>query len=164
MPYRIDRNFTDSRHEDLITRVIYPELGWTEVEGLSDELRELRDCTESIDYEIIDGDSVHIMTQERIRRSNYNNFVDFTIRFERPQNENEIERLSEYYKMKAYCNRHRNVPFYFLYAITADNETYSKYVLVNLQALFAHIRNDEIQIDRSNKSSYIRGWSIVRRR
>lgn len=122
---------------------------------VSEELQALRDCTEAIDYEIKDANNVHIMTQERVRRSQYKSCVDFTIRFERPENENETERLSEFYKMKTYCNRNRNIPFYFLYAITQDDVNYEKYVLVDLQALYAHVRNNEIQIDRNSTLSYV---------
>lgn len=85
MYYKDDRNFTDKMHKKYAIPFIYNKLKWKE-QNIEDKLNEYQDIFSAIDYEFLDEKDCKILVQERFRKSNYSEFNDFTIRYERPEN------------------------------------------------------------------------------
>lgn len=151
MYYRDDREFTDEQHKTNATPYIYDKLGWKE-KNIEEELNGLRDTFSAIDYEFVDKRGNKIFVQERFRKNRYSKNNDFTIRYERPENDDVLEQKSEFYKIRRHLNRHSE-PFYLVYAFEpSKGEPLKKYVIVNLRALFKHIENEEICIIDGNEN------------
>ena len=87
--YADDRSYTDTIHDSIIVPKIYPQLGWTPY-ALEKELAQLQDSDYAIDYHATNKNGELIAIQERFRRGRaakmYN---DFTLRYERENNEEE---------------------------------------------------------------------------
>ncbi|MDD6666342.1 MAG: hypothetical protein PUE48_08420 [Eubacterium coprostanoligenes] len=145
MYYRDDREFTDEQHKRNAIPYIYDKLGWTEI-SVGEELNKYRDTCSAIDYEFTDQKGKKIFVQERFRKSNYSNYNDFTLRYERPNNEDETEQKSEFYKIKSFLHRN-NDSFIFVYGFEPPkNRPIQKFAVIDLRALFKHIADKEICI------------------
>lgn len=151
MYYKDDRKFTDTQHKINAVPYIYDKLGWKE-KVIDNELNELRDSFSAIDYEFTDSQGKKIFVQERFRKNKYSNYNDFTLRYERPENEDVMEQKSEFYKIITHLKR-RNEPFYLVYAFEPPKgEALKKFAVVDLRTLFAHINSKEICIADSDEN------------
>lgn len=152
--YRNDRSYTDSVHDNLAIKIIYPQMGWTP-KKIDNELAAMKDSEYSIDYHAVNAEGVDIVIQERFRRPNKAGFDDFTLRYEREENSEEIEQKSEFFKMKGKLRRFKE-PFYMVYGILNINmDGFSKYVILDLRAFFEHFNNKEIIVDPQIRFSRI---------
>lgn len=142
-----DRKFTDNAHASISEKYIYPLVGWSVRVREDSEVAQILDTELSIDYEVIDRSQHEIRLQERFRRYYEKSAkwaTDFTLRYEREENEEETERKSEFFKMKAKMKRFSQ-PFYFVYGFcTPDTYEWKKYVIVDLRALFKRYADGEI--------------------
>ena len=144
--YKEDRDFTDFIHKKLAISKIYDVLGWSEYDvGEVEAVR--ADMFEGIDYHFRDEEGNIITTQERFRDSYYQQYNDFTIRFEREYNPHEERRQSEFYKLNA---------DYFVYGITNGSKfrkneitDYIKFAVVDLHVIKHLTDEGKIVIDRS---------------
>lgn len=152
MYYKEDRIFTDKMHKKYAIPFIYNKLKWKE-QNIDDKLNEYQDIFSAIDYEFLDEKDCKILVQERFRKSKYSEFNDFTIRYERPENEEVLEQKSEFYKMKRYLRTCKS-EFYLVYAFEPPyfNDTLKKFVIVDLKKLFKHIDDKEICILDGNEN------------
>ena len=88
--YADDRSYTDTIHDNIIIAKIYPELKWTPKE-LDKELAQLKDSDYAIDYHVTNKNGELLAIQERFRRGKFARlYNDFTLRYERENNEEEI--------------------------------------------------------------------------
>ena len=132
---------------------------WKPVDCINEKLRDLQDSEYSIDYHATNKDNNEIVIQERFRRHSQNSYTDFTLRYERPENEEEIEQKSEFFKMKGKMKRFSE-PFYMVYGIVNQETTdFLKFAVIDLRAFFKHYKKSEIVIDinLNNKKSVIKG-------
>ena len=145
--YADDRSYTDTIHDSIIVPKIYPQLGWTPY-ALDKELAQLQDSDYAIDYHATNTNGELIAIQERFRRGRaakmYN---DFTLRYERENNEEEIEQKSEWFKMKGKIKRFKK-PYYMLYGVVNDTfDDLYKYAVIDLRVFFDAFRQGKICID-----------------
>lgn len=146
--YKKDRGFTDSYHKTVAVKEIYRWFKWQQL-TVSSEIAALKDSEFSIDYEVEDYFGIHIMIQERFRRFKQRKYQDFTLRYERPENEEEVEQKSEFFKMKGKMKRFDN-PFYMLYGFESKTDDFcDKFVIIDLRSLFEHYRRGDIIPDSS---------------
>ncbi len=144
--YKEDRGFTDFIHKKIAISKIYDVLGWSEYDvGEVESVR--ADLFEGIDYHFQDEEGNIITTQERFRDSYYQQYNDFTIRFEREYNPHEERRQSEFYKINA---------DYFVYGITNGSKfrkneitDYIKFAVVDLHVVRQLIEDGRIYINRA---------------
>ena len=97
--YKDDKKFTDYVHKTIIVPNIYTSFGWKELPKQPD-LSEIKDSLFAIDYEVKNRNNEKLLLQERFRRSKYHQYNDFTLRYERNENQDETEQKSEFYKNK----------------------------------------------------------------
>lgn len=150
MGYKSDRYFTDYIHNNLAVKKIYSLLNWVP-QQLNQKVTNNVDLTNAVDYFLIDKVNNKIVTvQERFRESQYQNYNDFTIRFEREYNPNESRRLSEYYKLSA---------DYFVYGIinnskfNVDKATdFIKFAVIDIAVLKRLMEEEKIIINRNLRS------------
>lgn len=148
--YSTDRNFTDTIHNKLAVPIIYAPLGWIP-QKMNPSLSRDADISNGIDYFFIDTINNRIVTtQERFRSREYQQYSDFTIRFEREYSKYEDRKLSEYYKLNA---------DYFVYGtidveknMMSEATSFIKYAVVNLEIVKKLIDEGRIVIDRELKS------------
>ena len=160
MGYKNDRTYTNAIHDNIAVNTIYPAMQW-QLTSVNHELSEMQDSEYAIDYHAIDINNVHIVIQERFRRQSNANFNDFTIRYERPNNEEEVEQKSEFFKMKAKIKRFSE-PFYMIYGIlNASLDGFDKWVVIYLRAFFRHYANKKIKIDFTKKFSQIQDNTLI---
>ncbi|WP_400201780.1 hypothetical protein [Candidatus Methanarcanum hacksteinii] len=145
--YSDDRKFTDTIHNNLAIPVIYAPLGWEQKE-MDPDFSEKADIFDGIDYFFVDKKNNRIVTtQERFRSKEYQEYSDFTIRFEREYNPHKERKLSEYYKLKA---------DYFVYGtidveknMMSEASSFLKYAVVDLDKIKILIDEGKIVIDRN---------------
>lgn len=145
--YKKNRSFTDKIHSKLALRDIYSKLGWQVLEPENEELAFMRDCHRAIDYVAkgINGKTIHI--QERFRKYDSKNQDCITLRYMWDGKE-DIERYSEFFKMKAEISRHKDIPFYLVYGVVNEDETaFIKYVVINMKDFFDFYKGGCIAID-----------------
>lgn len=141
--YKDDKKFTDYVHKTIIVPNIYTSFGWKELPKQPD-LSEIKDSLFAIDYEVKNRNNEKLLLQERFRRSKYHQYNDFTLRYERNENQDETEQKSEFYKIKSKIKR-VNEPFYLLYGLLNNNDTIcDKYVVIDLRKLFQYIEQGRI--------------------
>ena len=144
--YLTDRAFTDYVHEHFAIPLIYNELGWIP-QSLGGKLAENADVLNGIDYFLVDKSTSKIVTvQERFREAKYQNYTDFTIRFEREFNKHEERKFSEYYKLEADFFVYGIIDRYKQYVELATG--FIKYAVVDLHAINELIESGQIVIDR----------------
>ena len=92
--YKQDRQFTDKMHTKALG-LVYPKMGYSITSANNNELKELKDKKEGIDYVATDINGNTIYIQERFRRYSENSF---TLRYKREYSQFEVElfRLSSY--------------------------------------------------------------------
>lgn len=152
--YKNDRSYTDSVHDNLAVKIIYPKMGWTP-KTVDDQLATMKDSEYSIDYHAVNSDGCDIVIQERFRRPDKARFDDFTLRYEREENPEEIEQKSEFFKMKGKLRRFGE-PFYMAYGtLNTTMDGFAKYAILDLRAFFDHYNKKEIIIDVDVKFSKI---------
>lgn len=152
MGYLSDREFSDFVHSSLAVPLIYERLNW-KPQNLNGVMAENVDINNAVDRFLVNLNNNTIVTvQERFRDSNYRNFNDFTIRFEREFNQHDDRKLSEFYKLQA---------DYFVYGIINHQKIrkeeatdFIKYAVIDLKVLRALFDSQRIIVDR-NLSSYL---------
>lgn len=153
--YSEDRIFTNKMHKLAIEK-IYTPLGLIEIKPTTEaekELANLKDCYQGIDYRFVktkNNETREFIFQERFRRNGGN---DFTLRYKREENEDETQYFSEFYKLKSAIKK-SNQNYFLLYGIINEEESdFVKYVIINLNKLYAAIDAGQIIID-DNLSGY----------
>ena len=154
--YKTDRAYTDSIHDRLAVKIVYPKMGWTP-KTIDKELASVKDSDYSIDYYATDKNDKDIVIQERFRRASKFGFNDLTLRYERENNPEEIEQKSEFFKMKGKIKRFPE-PFYMVYGIqNAEGTGFLQYAVIDLRAFFKHYADGTIKVNTSRKYSYYSG-------
>lgn len=150
--YADDRSYTDHIHDTIVIPKIYPLLGWQAV-SIDKELSELKDSDYAIDYHAVDSNGSNIVIQERFRRDEAaRRYNDFTLRYKRENNPEEIEQYSEFFKMKGKINRFSE-PYYMLYGVVnQDVSDLDKYVVIDLRRFFEYYNNGNIKIDENTNN------------
>lgn len=147
MGYGFDRAFTNKVHQNLAVPIIYNHMNWVVQDNMNSRLSKAIDMGNAVDYIAIDmnGAPKIVTIQERFREEKYENYSDFTVRYQRPENSHEDRRLSEYFKLDA---------DYFIYGIintsktNVDNATrFKKYAVLDLRILKEKIDDGAIIID-----------------
>lgn len=145
--YAADRKFTDTIHEEVALKEIYPQLGWTVFPMDPDELDKI-DMEKGIDYVMQDSAGNKINVQERFREYHYHFYKDATLRYRRDHSDDEDQIESEFYKIEA---------DYLVYGIIngskaqvrnkAKEFSFVKYVVIDLSVLFEQIEKKRIVLD-----------------
>ena len=157
--YNDDRSYTDNVHNNLAVKIIYEQMGWKPY-NVNNDLAVLQDSEYSIDYHAMDKLGNNILIQERFRRPGKTNFDDFTLRYEREDNPEEIEQKSEFFKMKGKLKRFSE-PFFMVYGIVNSSmDGFAKYAVLNLRAFFKHYNNKEIVIDPNSRKAFIENETL----
>jgi hypothetical protein len=140
--YLADRRFTDTVHRRIAIPKVYQPRGWVEVK-LDPTLQLQLDNQVGIDYVFASGTN-RFSVQERFRELKYQNYTDFTIRYQRPS-DGSVPRPSEFFKIQA---------DYFLYGITngtksnlKSNTDFIKVALVNFGAIRTLFDNGTVVVD-----------------
>lgn len=94
--FKDEKQFTDKMHEYAV-KCIYPELGYVINTSDTEELSELKDMKNGVDYIVNDSKGKTIYIQERFRRYSENSF---TLRYKRENSRDEVELFSEFFKIK----------------------------------------------------------------
>lgn len=145
--YSPDRKFTDTIHQEVALKEIYPKLGWTVYPMKADELNKL-DMDKAIDYVMIDKGGNRINVQERFREYHYHSYKDATLRYRRDYSDDEERVESEFYKIEA---------DYLVYGIIngskaqvrnkAKEFSFVKFVVIDLKVLLDEYKKGKIIID-----------------
>lgn len=145
--YNEDRFFTDKVHK-LAEEKIYPLLNINLTKTDNEELKEVNDNKRAIDYQgTIRGKTVKI--QERFRRYTNNSF---TLRYLREHSEFEVERFSEFFKLKQELNFHNDDLFYMVYGVPNYNFTdFICVAVIDLKAFYKRIKNKQVIVDMNQK-------------
>lgn len=139
--YDRDRSFTNEIHL-LAVEIFYPLMGYTLIENDNEELSELRDTKLAIDYQVLDNNGKTIKIQERFRRYTNNSF---TLRYTRNNSQYEVERYSEFYKLKQSINSRDNKEFIMIYGV--PNIDYSDFVciaVIDLKAFYNQVKKGRV--------------------
>lgn len=151
--YNDDRSYTDNIHNNLAVKIIYEKMGWKPY-SIDSNMASLQDSEYSIDYYATNKVGNDIVIQERFRRPGKTNFDDFTLRYEREDNPEEIEQKSEFFKMKGKMKRFKE-PFYMIYGIVNSSmDGFAKYAVLNLRAFFKRYNDKDIVIDPNSRKSF----------
>lgn len=147
--YASDRKFTDTIHQEVALKEIYPQLGWSVFPMDPDELDKI-DMEKGIDYVMQDKSGNKINVQERFREYHYHFYKDATLRYRRDHSDDEDQVESEFYKIEA---------DYLVYGIIngskaqvrnkAKEFSFVKYVVIDLKVLFEQIKKKKIVLDTS---------------
>lgn len=148
--YISDRAYTNHIHNNLAIQKIYDIIGWHKHNIDPEELENL-DINQGIDYIFKDNKGTLKTVQERFRKSKYQRYTDFTIRYRRDQNKHSSRIRSEYYKMNAK---------FFTYGITnclKSNDLnkctdFLKYAIVDLDKVYSKIDAGRIIIRDNNQN------------
>ena len=145
--YSADRKFTDTVHNEVALKEIYPQLGWKVFPMNPDELNRI-DLEQGIDYVMIDRQGKKHNVQERFREYHYHFYKDATLRYRRDHSDDADQIESEFYKIKA---------DYLVYGIIngskaqvrnrAKEFSFVKYAVIDLKVLFKQIGKRKIILD-----------------
>ncbi len=146
MGYSSDRIFTDYIHEKLAIPLIYDLLGW-KTQNVNSIMANNVDITNAVDAFLVDCKNNKIITaQERFREIKYQQYSDFTIRYEREFNPHEERKKSEFFKLDADV---------FVYGIINSSKDckelatkFVKYVVIDINVLKSLFDEELIIVDK----------------
>lgn len=146
--FKDEKQFTDKMHEYAV-KCIYPELGYVINTSDTEELSELKDMKNGVDYIVNDSKGKTIYIQERFRRYSENSF---TLRYKRENSRDEVELFSEFFKIKQATRKMKCDKFILLYGVSNLDETgISCIISIDLQLFFNKVREGVIVVDENLK-------------
>lgn len=142
MYYKDDRYFTDQVHDIIAVPIIYSALGWHDIKNATKK----EDMNMAIDYFAKDSHDCLVAVQERFRRvTKAYSFSDFTLRYQRP---NEQQYLSEFFKM--YQTAATFNGYYMVYGVVTVSMTLLRYAVINLNSFYRAIEDGFIKVGERN--------------